>query len=274
MQRTPSTLLPILLAFLIIPIGRTDANERRFGYTYESSVLPPGAREIELWNTDRRGRTSFYRRLDQRVEYEFGVSTNLMSAFYLNVTSRSRDSNGEGAGGSKSTSTSFTFSNEWKYKLLDRVADPVGVALYGEGTLGPDKLELEAKFIIDKQLSNILFAFDAVAEYEVSDDVVNGSAVVEEEFKVKADAGAAYVFTNGFGAGFELRNENIYVGGILKHSSLFAGPTISYASESIWTTLTLLPQIHSFKGGTTIAGPLDLDEFEKLQTRILISFHF
>lgn len=250
------------------------ANERRFGYTYESSVLPPGAREIELWNTDRRGRTYFYRRLDQRVEYEFGVSNNLMSAFYFNVTSRSRDTNEEAAGGSKSSSTAFSVSNEWKYKLMDRVADPFGFALYGEGTLGTDKFELEGKLIADKQLMNLLVAADLVGEYEASSDVVNGTEVISEEFKIKADAGIAYVFTNGFGAGAELRNENIYVSGSLKHSSLFFGPTLSYASEEIWATLTFLPQVHSFHGGTTTGKNIDLDEFEKIQTRLLLSFHF
>ncbi|MCK9408329.1 MAG: DUF6662 family protein [Bacteriovoracaceae bacterium] len=267
--------VPILFfAVLMIIPEFAVSNERRFGYAYESSVLPPGAREIEIWNTDRRGRTYFYRRMDQRIEYEFGVSNNLMSAFYLNTTTRTRDSNGENAGGSKSSSTSFAISNEWKYKLMDRVADPFGLALYGEGTMGTDKFEIEAKIIADKQLQNLLIAFDLVGEYESSSDVVNGSEVIAEEYKVKADAGAAFFFSNSFGTGIELRTENIFVGGSLQHSAIFAGPTVSYASEEIWATLTFLPQIYGPKGGTTVSKNLNFDEFEKIQIRLLLSFHF
>ncbi|MFA5833332.1 MAG: hypothetical protein WDA22_07645 [Bacteroidota bacterium] len=265
-----AVILVLIIAFPEISFS----NERRFGYAYESSVLPIGARELELWNTDRRGRTYFYHRLDQRIEYEFGVADNLMSAFYFNATTRTKDSNEESVGGSKSTSYSVSISSEWKYKVMDRVADPFGFALYGEGTVGTDKLELEGKLIFDKQIQQMLYAFDFVGEYESTTNVVNGSVIDDVEYKIKSDVGGAYIFSNGFGAGLELRSENIFVSGALTHSSLFAGATVSYAAHEMWATISILPQIHSFKGGTTISQNLDLDEFEKIQTRLLLSFHF
>lgn len=263
----------LLLLFLFLIPNSSAANERRFGYTTESSVLPAGAREIELWHTDRRGRGYFYRRIDQRVEYEFGVIDGLMSALYLNVTARSRDNNGDVPGGGKSSSTSFSLSNEWKFKLTDRVADPFGTALYGEVTIGTDKEELEAKFILDKQFRRLLVAADIVAEYEATTDVVDGVQEIEQEFKIKSGTGAAYLFDGGFGAGIEIRSENIFLKGALAHSSLFAGPVLSYSSEEYWATLTFLPQVHSFKGGTAAGSTMDLGEFEKFQTRLLFSFH-
>lgn len=263
----------VLFLISIIPYT-TFSNERRFGYTYESSVLPPGARELEIWTTDRRGREYFYHRLDQRIEFEFGVTENLMSAFYLNTTTRSRDSNNELPGGSKSSTIAVSISNEWKYKLMDRVADPFGFSLYGEATVGTDKTELEAKLIFDKQMRQILFAADITGEYESSSDIVGGSEIVSSEVKLKPGAAFAYIAGNGFGAGLEIRNENIFISGDLKHSSVFAGPTISYSSEKMWFTLTFMPQIHSFAGGTTVSKNLDLDEFEKIQTRLLLAFHF
>lgn len=263
----------VLFLVSVIP-GTSFSNERRFGYTYESSVLPPGARELELWTTDRRGREYFYHRLDQRIEFEFGVTENLMSAFYLNTTTRSRDSNSELPGGNKSSSIAVSISNEWKYKLMDRVADPFGFSLYGEATVGTDKTELEAKLIFDKQMRQFLFAADITGEYESSSDIVGGSEIVSTEVKLKPGAAFAYIADNGFGAGLEIRNENIFISGDLKHSSMFAGPTISYSSEQMWFTLTFMPQIHSFAGGTTVSKNLDLDEFEKIQTRLLLAFHF
>lgn len=272
MKQIFSFTLVFILTALIPDISLS--NERRFGYTYESSVLPPGAREIELWSTDRRGREYFYHRLDQRIEFEFGVSNDLMSAFYLNTTTRTRDSNSELSGGGKSSSIAVSISNEWKVKLMDRVADPLGFSLYGELTLGTDKVELETKLIADKQVQHYLFAGDITAEYELSSDIINGTELVSKEVKIKPGIGVAYIAESGFGAGVEVRNENIFISGEMKHSSLFAGPTVSYASEAIWFTLTFMPQVHSFKGGTTLSKNLDLDEFEKIQTRLLLAFHF
>lgn len=266
-------LLSFSLILSLLTPERTLSNERRFGYTYESSVLPAGTRELELWSTDRRGREYLYHRLDQRIEFEFGVSNNLMSAFYLNTTTRTKDSNNELPGGGKSSSIAVSISNEWKYKLMDRVADPVGFSLYGEATLGTDKIELETKLIFDKQIQQLLWAADFTGEYEASTDIVNGTETVSKEVKIKPGIALAYIANNGFGVGIEFRNDNILIAGSLKHSSLFAGPTLSYSSEGIWFVLTFMPQVHSFKGGTTVRENLDLNEFEKFQTRLLLAFH-
>ncbi len=252
----------------------TIANERRFGYTYESSVLPAGVREIELWNTDRRGRGYYYHRLDQKIEFEIGVTDNLMSAFYLNTTSRTKDDNEDGIGGMKTSSIEVSISNEWKYKFMDRTADVFGCALYGEFTLATDMYGIETKLILDKQFQHFLLAANISGEYESSVDIVNGMESIEKEVSIEPGIAAAYTAENGFGAGLEIRNNSIFISGSLKHSALFAGPTVSYASGTVWFTLSFLPQLHSFTGGTTASKDLDLGEFEKFQTRLLLSFQF
>ncbi len=248
------------------------SNERRFTYVYETSVLPPGAREIEIWNTDRRGRSYFYRRLDQRIEYEFGVTNNVMSAFILNYTSKAYDSNGGAHNGTKTSSYSMSISNEWKYKLFDRVADPIGLGLYVEGTIAPDEAEIEGKILLDKEIGHFLFATNLVGEQEWENDVDNGKTMTESEFKTEINLGIAYFLSHNFSLGVEAVQQNVAVGGVIEHSSFFAGPVISYSSQTWWVTLTSLPQIKSFKGGTTLNKQLDLDEFEKIQTRLLFSF--
>src|SRR5262245_49356872 len=60
------------------------ANERHFTYTYESAVLPKGAKEMEVWSTFRTGRNNFYSRMDHRLEYEVGLTDRLQTSFYLN----------------------------------------------------------------------------------------------------------------------------------------------------------------------------------------------
>ena len=116
-----------------------SANDRHFGYTYETAVLPPGQRELEVWNTWRSGRDSYYSRFDHRLEFEVGLTGQLMTAFYLNfhgITEQNAEDVRE---------SHFAYdgvSSEWKLKLSDPVADAIGSAGYLEFTAGPSLYEI------------------------------------------------------------------------------------------------------------------------------------
>lgn len=260
-------ILAVITCWTTVTVG----NDRKFAYTYETLVLPPGAREIEVWSTFRTDRGYFYRRFDQRVEYEFGVSENVMSALYVNHSSRIQDSNGGLAGGVAVTSSSVSISNEWKFKVLDRVADPVGLGFYSEATLGLDEIEVEAKILVDKQLGNLLVAFNAVAENEWKTELTGGNSETLSELTAELDLGVAYTLNSHWSLGVELRNHNEIVKGEWAHSAFFAGPAVSYSAESWWATLNVMPQLGGFKGATN--GNLVLDGHEKLEARLLFSFH-
>src|SRR6266540_2173459 len=138
-------LFVMLVAVMALP---AHANRRRFSYIYESAVLPKDAREIELWNTLRLNKKNFYRRLDQRVEYEWGLGGGVQTSFYLNHTAKAEQTT-DGI----ETENEMSFSNEWKFKLFDAYADPLGLGLYAEWTAAPTELELEGKLLVDKSLS-------------------------------------------------------------------------------------------------------------------------
>lgn len=261
-------LLLLLLSFVSEPFY---ANERRFTYVYETSTLPMGAREIEIWNTYRTNRDYYYRRMDQRIEYEFGITDNLMSALYLNASWITRDSNGPLDDGDAVSSQSISISSEWKYKLMDRTADFLGMALYGEATLGLNEAELEGKLLFDKQVSNFLFAFNGVIEQEWESELEDGETEVEKELSFEFDFGAAVLLSNAFSLGIEVRNHNEVIEGTWEFSALFAGPVLSYATEYWWATLTFMPQVKALKGADT--GNLVLRDHEKFETRLLFSFH-
>lgn len=258
---------------LVVAFGQTvgSANERRFAYTYETPVLSPGARELEIWNTYRSGRPYFYRRLDQRIELEFGVAERLMTAFYLNYEWKAGDANGSAGGGGLVAEQSASIANEWKYKLSDRVADPLGVALYGEYTLGLNEQEVEFKVILDKQLGRFLVAGNVTAEHEWEDELDDGAVETAKELKIGVSGGISYAFANQFSIGLEAVQQNVVLEGRVEHAALFAGPVLSYATEEWWVTLAVLPQVSAFKGATV--GGLDLEEFERAQARLLLSFH-
>jgi len=141
-----------------------QAQDRNFVRTYQSTVLPKGAIDLEFWHTSRFGHAGqFFHAQDQQMEVEFGLGKNWQTAFYLNRYQQRFSTSADGT----TTSNEIGFSNEWKVKLSDPVANKLGLALYGEWSLkGGDELELETKLILDKVIGKHLFAFNAVYEFE------------------------------------------------------------------------------------------------------------
>lgn len=258
----------VLCGLTLITSRALPAQDRLFTYTYQSTVLNSGQRELEVWNTMRNDRGSFYRALDTRLEFEIGLGADLQTSFYLNAkTTAQRNA----ATKELTLSTETSFSNEWKYKLLDPVADPVGMALYAELGIAGDEIELEGKLIFDKKAGPTLHALNLVAEqgYEWAADSASGRTLAEGELSAKIEYGFSYMLSHHFNLGVELSNRMHFHDGTLEHAVLFAGPGFSYYSDKFWVNFTLMPQITAFKGATS--GGLALDEFEKLEARLIFS---
>jgi len=260
-----TTTLVVLLAGLVAGTTAT-ASERHFTYTYESGVLPPGGREIEPWITFRLGRDDFYSRLDTRLEAELGISDRLQTAIYLNLSARSFDT----PSGRQSSTTLDGVSSEWKLKLADPVADPVGLAVYGELSGGPSEAEIEAKLILDKRHGRWLTALNVVFEHEWEFEQAGETL---QESIVEIDAAAAFFIRPGLTAGLELRSHTVLPpeAGPTR-SALFLGPTVSYSREGWWVAVTVLPQLRALKGASQ--GRLDLEEHEKVEARVLFGLEF
>ena len=270
-------LLVFSLALVAITTADTClANRRHFTYVYETAVLPKGGREVELWNTLRLNRKDFYRALDNRTEFEFGLGSNLQTSLYLNMSIASAF-----AGGDIRTEQFFGISNEWKYKLMDAVADPVGLALYAEGSLKTTEIELEGKILIDKKIDKLLLAFNAIGEHSFVNGLdVNSMMTTETEEIMELVGGAAYFITPSFTFGFEAR-EHIkrppgFEGGGT-YSAFFIGPSLSIAGPNWWAAFSMMPQIGGSaksESGIVSADKLELGEHEKLEARLLLSFDF
>ena len=261
-----------LLCVLAAPRS-AQASDRHFNHSYESAVLNPGSVELEPWTTWRAGREAYFSRFDQRLEFEFGVAKNLQTALYWNFEAVTKDvdiPDATGMGTVRAREAEFAFagiSSEWKYKLSDPVADALGTALYGEVSIGPSAMELEAKFILDKRQGNLLFAVNPVAEYEWD----MGGTETEKELKLGVSAGVGYFLSERVFLGGELVQTNKFEEGDLEHSRLSAGPSVSAASDRYWVSLSVLPQLVAFKGASS-GSHLDLSDGEYVQTRVLMGF--
>lgn len=241
------------------------ANDRHFGYVYETATMPVGARELEVWTTARLGHEDYYSALDHRMEFETGLTDNLQASFYMNwrnVTAA------DSAGNLNSAFKWQGFSTEFKYKLTDPVADAVGFGLYGELGYSTEGFELEGKALFDKRVGPVLLAANFVGELEYE---AEGDEFELEEIGLEGTFGASYSVSRNVALALELRSHSEIVESELESSALFLGPTVSYTADKWWATFTLMPQLAALKheGG----GLRDLEDHEALEARLLFSFH-
>ena len=150
------------------------------------------------------------------------------------------------------------------------MANPVGLAIYGEYGIGTTESEIEAKIILDKKISKFTLAANAVYELELEPEVENNEIEFEGEHQFEFNAAAAYELKKGINLTLESSFKNKIEEGKLEHSALFAGLGFSYTKNNYFINFTVLPQIASFKRQS--GNGLNLNEFEKGQARILFSY--
>ena len=276
MKRTTIFLL-ILSSFQI-----TFATDRNFVFTYESRTLQGGLRELESWMSYNYGRKDFYSAVENRLEFEIGLGKKLQTSLYLNLSAETlpttvynpvTNENGNIIFEQQDileTKFNAGFSNEWKYQLSDPSANKIGSALYAEIGIAPGQFELETKVILDKKFNDFVTALNLVSELEWKAAREDGQKTKwEQESKLEADYGLVYSLPKNFSFGFEARNVNVFHNNALEHSALFIGPVFSFKQNNWWVSFGAQPQITDLK-----TGGLDLEDHEKLDTRLLFSYSF
>jgi hypothetical protein len=262
----------IIIGIILICSLNIAAQDRIFTYTYQSNVLAKGQKELEVWTTLFNSKENYYRAIQNRVEYEIGLGSNLQVAFYLNAKQKAffDDITGEIV----MDPTEISVSNEWKYKISDPVANTIGFAGYLELTAATDELEIELKAIFDKKLGRTLHAVNLIFEPEWITTTENGKVITETELKYDFNYAFSYNINKNWNLGAEIIDKNVYIKtDKFTHSSLFAGPTISYSTNNFWLNLTAMPQIKGLSNPSGMNG-LNLDEFTKLETRLIFSYAF
>jgi len=261
----------ILFAFVFYCTASV-AQDRIFNYTYQSNVLNKGQKELEVWTTILTGKDNYYREIQNRVEYEIGLGSNLQVAFYLN--SKQKAFFDDVTGEIVMDPTEISLSNEWKYKFTDPVADPIGFAGYFEIALATDELELEWKAIFDKKIGRTLHAVNLIFEPEWETTAVDGKVKTETAYKYDVNYAFSYNLSKKWNLGAEIIDRNINIkSDHSTQSALFGGPTLSYSTNKFWINLTAMPQIaglHNLDGKTG----LNKDEYTKFETRLLFSYAF
>ncbi|MEI7801885.1 MAG: hypothetical protein WCI97_04525 [Bacteroidota bacterium] len=262
------------ITFIILSLTTMSAvaQDRVFTNVYQTNVLPAGIKDIEYQLQHHTGRSSFYNSYTQRFEFEVGLGGNVQTSLYLNMkTTVTLDTTANAI----NRCNEFGFSSEFKWKLSDPTNNKIGSALYAEIGSNGDEWELEAKILLDKQMSKHLLALNLVEEVGAETEVVGDEVKRKMEYPVKIDFGYMYELCKHAGLGLEAKNFNDISGDAGWESTLlFAGPVLNFHGDGWFINVSCMPQLHNLKRTDEFPDALDLTEHEKINTNVILSFTF
>ena len=276
-----------------------QADENLFGYVKGAETLPKGSKELYQFFTTRWDKgTGHYRALDLTTELEYGYTDRFtvsaeLRAMSLNTSGLVID--GYLPGDKKLSLRSSGLELSGKYNFLSPAKDDIGLsgtAAFSHSWIDPHsgykKKQYSAEFGLQVQKyfleGQLIVAGNAALEATWAkraniDDLPAGfDWPLEPEMEVEPTfgVGLSYRFAPGWFAGVEMLHQSEYETGVGKERwSLFAGPTLHYASKDWWSTLTYVRQLKG--GGEGYEGQpsgLHLIEKTRNELRLKLGYNF
>lgn len=286
------------LLALVAGIGVGRADEQVFGYVRGAESLPRGASEIVQTLTLRTDKgQGTYEALDSKTEYERGITDRLTAGFALKmmaIETRGLLINAYIPKDEQYDLKPSGVEGELKYNFLSPAKDPIGLAAllsldyaWLDPHSGQDKdtlsLELDLlaqKYFLDGQL---IWVGNAGVEstYAHRDDVADlppdfeWPTEPEMEIELKVGTGLSYRFAPNWFIGAEALYETEFETEVGQERwSVFAGPSLHYASGRWWATLAWFPQLEG--GGEFYDGQSDrsLHLIEKTEQEIRVKLGY
>lgn len=256
----------ILLSSLSPSEARAD--RRYFSYLYEPTLPREGEIELTQWVTSKVGKAGGQSYVFEfREEAEYGLTSRLASALYLNTAHRTGWTVNEE---DEKRNEFVGVSSEWKYLLLRQSETLPGILGYAEFSAGPDEAEIEGKFVTGKRFGPWITALNLTYEPEWE---LDGS---EKSLNFETALGISYRLSEKWSVGLEFQDAHEYEDNFEFRDEVFAvqqlGPVLAYYSQDFWANFTIFPQIHGTGEGSN--GNHNYKEGEKWEARLLVGVEF
>jgi hypothetical protein len=289
-----TSILFFVCAFLTFLSTTTQAQDRFLAYTAQSNVLPKGTREVEVWYAQKSGGNAYFNGNYMRTGFKMGFGKNIIAGYYLNMNSEAFIGNGISETDKLTRiydseithRNDFSFTAYGKMKILDPVANPVGLAVELEYTIGSNYTIFSPKLILDKRFGNNYVAFNAwvaahnTKEIETSNTTPsNKTAPTVSSFKEpQYEFDLAYLHflkQQNMAFGFEMRthSESTEKAG-LEHIALFGGPAAHFRGDKWFFNISAMPQLVNLHTSWIAPDGLVLDEHQKFELRTMLGFIF
>jgi hypothetical protein len=272
------------------------ADEGLFGYVRGAEVLPKGAWDFEQWFTSRQDKgVGTYEALDTKTEIDYGATDRLQisgALFGLGINTKDILIDAYIPKDEKYTWKPSGAEFALKYNYLSPAKDDFGLSQYTafyyfwkDVHSGQDKdvfkfetMLIGQKYYLDGQLVTagnlgIEAAHTQRAPIDGLPPDFEWPTHPEMEIELTASAGISYRIAPRWFIGAEVLYLTEFETEVNQERwSVQAGPTLHYASQKWWATLTWMPQLAG--GGLEYAGQTDtnLHLIEKTKQEIRLKF--
>jgi hypothetical protein len=284
-----------LCAAIGLPLP-TMADEGIFGYVRGAEVLPKSAWDFEQWFTSRRDKgIGTYEALDTKTEVDYGVTDRLQvsaALFGLGINTQGIMIDAYVPKDEKYTWKPAGVEAALKYNYLSPAKDDIGLSQYtavyyfGQDVHSGQKKDvfkfetmlIAQKYYLDGELIaagnlGIEAAHAKRAPIAGLPADFEWPTTPEMEIEITAAAGISYRIAPRWFVGAEVFYQTEHETEVGQERwSIQAGPTLHYASQRWWASLTWLPQLKG--GGLQYAGQTDTDLhlIEKTKQEIRLKF--
>lgn len=203
---------------LAIFFSTAKADRRHYVWTYQTTTVPQGHSEFEFYQTTKLNEIDSW---EYRVELEHGLSPQVDLAVYQ-IFSQKENSNFKWD----------AFQFRFRYRLTEPGTTFLNPILYLEYHRKLDLKEqnkIEAKFILGHDFDKINFSVNPVFEFFW--------APKDPVYETGIDIGLSYSLNYSFSMGIESTSRQEFIKDADTEYSSYIGPTISYATESVFYTL-------------------------------------
>lgn len=247
---------PLLLMLLAVP---AFAVEQPFSFTVTGPTLAQGHHEALLSVAPRFGRPNEYLRVEGLTGFGYGLTQALQLQVQMAVTVESIGSTEKKIDGGAQVSL--------RWNPLARRTKALGLNLVATAGLSPERMFVEARLGLEKQLGEFLFAINATVDYRARRDGTEGPNLHSEQ-----TAGIVYRLPSRFTSGVEFRSRVGFDRGEYAGAAFFAGPVFGWRNDSMWLSVGLLPQVAAQKAKAYVGNgeALELRDNE----RVTVSFKF
>lgn len=250
MKTTPW--ISIILSLSLV--SATIAGDRRFAYLYDTETLAAGTWEYEQWATWKHYSTK--NRYDFRHEIEYGITDRLQVGLYV------ADWRYEKIERAKDKVDYRDTAVEMIYQLSDPDEYFLGSALYSEVAVGDQKVAVEGKFLLQKNIGPVSLVYNLILEAEwEGEDLEN----LDEKTGVWGNSLgiSTAIGETGLSVGLEALHEQEFAEwkGTDRHL-FYAGPNLAYRQSRFFGVIAGLTQLSQEEG--------EADH----QIRIIVGFDF
>ena len=292
------TLMAIAIASAVT--APAVADENLLGYVRGAETLPKGAGEIYQFFTSRTDKgAGHYSALDTKTEVEYGVTDRFQVSAELNgmaVNTRGILIDGYIPSDNKTGLKFRGVELSAKYNFLSPAKDDFGLSgivsmefARLDPHSGQKKREIEfatevqaQKYFMEGQLVwignvGIRAAREKRSAIANLPDGFEWPTTPEDEITTKIGTGLSYRFAPGWSVGAELLREAEYETEVgLERWTLFGGPSLHWAGNKFWATVTAFRQIKG--GGEKFEAQNDFDmhliEKTKNEVRVKLGYNF